>query len=195
MQDSSIRGIYIRNIDGFALAGQIRLPEACEFLFDASLYCYNRAAFAFAHSLTGHRITFAMPRELTLTELEALSDESLCLTLYEYQPVMISANCVQRTTNGCSHSDSVVPITDDRKNRFFAACYCKDCYNVIYNKLPYSILDIYQDTAFTNIHKGGYMLRFTIEDKAQIEHILRAYADGHPEIKERTTGHLYRGVL
>ena len=195
LQDSSIRGIYIRNIDGFALAGQLRLPEACEFLFDASLYCYNRAAFAFVRSLTGHRITFAMPRELTLTELEALSDESLCLTLYEYQPVMISANCVQRTTNGCSHSDSVVPITDDRKNRFFAACYCKDCYNVIYNKLPYSILDIYQDTAFTNIHKGGYMLRFTLEDKAQIEHILRAYADGHPEIKERTTGHLYRGVL
>ena len=27
LQDSSIRGIYIRNIDGFALAGQLRLPD------------------------------------------------------------------------------------------------------------------------------------------------------------------------
>lgn len=195
LQDSAIRGIYIRNIDGFAAARQLQLPETCEFLCDAAVYCYNRAAFAFVRSLTGQKLTFATPRELTLAELGSLSEEALCLTLYEYQPVMISANCVQRTTKGCNHADAVLSITDDRKNQFFAACHCHNCYNVIYNKLPYSILDSYQDTGFTDIHKGGYMLRFTLEDKAQIEQLLRAYADGHSEIKERTTGHLYRGVL
>jgi len=98
LQESGIRGIYIRNIDALAILASQKLPEDCVILCDASLYCYNRLAHAFIRRFFADTdISFLTPRELKLEELDALAGEPLCLTLYEYQPVMLTANCLQKT--------------------------------------------------------------------------------------------------
>lgn len=195
LQEMRIRGIYIRNIDGLAVVSNAALPTDCKILCDASLYCYNRLAHTFIKQLIKHPVSFLTPRELKLEEMTALANEANCLMLYEYQPVMLTANCLQRTKNNCTGTDTIVSIIDDIGNRFFAKTFCRECYNVIYNKVPYCILDKYKKPVFDNLHSAGYMLRFTIEDEAQIVRILQIFSGKSVDIHEKTSGHLYRGVL
>lgn len=196
LQESGIRGIYIRNIDALAILTSQKLPEDCAILCDASLYCYNRLAHAFIRQFFADTdIAFLTPRELKLEELAALAEEPLCLTLYEYQPVMLTANCVQRTKYGCKKEPVTLTITDEMGNRFYARTYCDDCYNIIYNKVPYSILDKYKEPAFSRLHPQGYLIRFTIENDKQIRKILQILSGTSCDFGEKTGGHLYRGVL
>lgn len=195
LQDSEISGIYIRNIDGLAMITGMDLPKDCEIICDASLYCYNRLAHLFIKNLLHYPVTFVTPRELSLREINDLQDEMLCLSLYEYQPVMISANCIQKNKFGCKKEDSVITIRDEMGNRFIAKTNCRECYNVIYNKLPYSILDKYKESAFTNLHKNGYIIRFTIEDDSGIMRVMQGLSEASLKKFEKTSGHLYRGVM
>lgn len=196
LQESGIRGIYIRNIDALAIITSQTLPEDCHILCDASLYCYNRLAHGFIRQFFGGRmVTFLTPRELKLEELDDISNEALCLTLYEYQPVMLTANCLQKTQYGCKKEDTVLAVTDEMGNRFYAGTNCQMCYNVIYNKVPYSILDKYKTPAFSRLHSKGYMVHFTIEPETRVRQILRTFAGDTADIGEKTSGHLYRGVL
>lgn len=195
LQDSSFSGIYIRNIDSLALASSLNLAKDCELLCDASLYCYNYMAFSYLQSFVQQPLTCMLPRELSVKELNDISDMPICLTLYEYQPVMITANCIQKTKYGCTHENAVCTITDEKKNRFFVKCVCNDCYNVIYNKLPFSILDTYKEPAFHYLHKMGYMIHFTIEREEMIKQVIQTLSNLSDRPIEKTSGHLYRGVL
>ena len=80
-------------------------------------------------------------------------------------------------------------------NRFFARTNCDDCYNIIYNKVPYSILDKYKEPAFSRLHPRGYLVRFTIENEQQVRRILQILSGKSYDSYEKTGGHLYRGVL
>lgn len=195
LQDSGISGIYIKNIDGFAYVVQQALPADISILADSGLYCYNRLAHSFLKQIAPEQISFVLPRELNLKELHPLSEEALCCTLYEYQPVMITANCIQKTNHACKHTDSVIPITDEMGNQFFVKTDCKICYNTIYNKVPFSILDKYKEEAFSSLHKNGYLLHFTIESEKEVQTVMQAFSDDTYAIGAKTNGHLYRGVL
>ncbi len=196
LQEFEIRGIYIRNIDALSILASQKLPEDCAILCDASLYCYNRLAHAFIRQFFADAdIAFLTPRELKLDELAALVGEPACLTLYEYQPVMLTANCLQKTKYGCKKEPVTLSITDEMGNRFYARTYCDDCYNIIYNKVPYSILDKYKEPAFSKLHPKGYLVRFTIENDKQIRKIFQILSGASCDFGEKTGGHLYRGVL
>ena len=189
LQESGIRGIYIRNIDALAILASQKLPEDCVILCDASLYCYNRLAHAFIRRFFADTdISFLTPRELKLEELDALAGEPLCLTLYEYQPVMLTANCLQKTKYGCKKEPVTLTVTDEMGNRFFARTNCDDCYNIIYNKVPYSILDKYKEPAFSRLHPRGYLVRFTIENEQQVRRILQILSGkSYDPMKNRRT--------
>ena len=78
---------------------------------------------------------------------------------------MLTANCLQKTKYGCKKEPVTLTVTDEMGNRFFARTNCDDCYNIIYNKVPYSILDKYKEPAFSRLHPRGYLVRFTIENR------------------------------
>ena len=201
LQRETFGGIYIRNIDGLAIAADIAIPPSWEILCDASLYCYNLPAISFVKRLLGksNPISFLLPRELSVNELQTLSDEPLCMALYEYQPVMVTANCTKRTTTGCNQKNSIRKIRDDKGNVFYEQSFCEHCYNVIYNGIPLSLFDKYTDAAFSGLHSCGYTIRFTIEPKEDVLNVLSAYCSAmHGEavqLQPKTNGHLYRGVL
>ena len=201
LQRGTFGGIYIRNIDGLALAAAASIPPSWEILCDASLYCYNLPAFSFVKRLLGksNPISFLLPRELNVNELQTLSGEPLCMTLYEYQPVMITANCTKRTTTGCDRKNSIRKIRDDKGNVFYEQSFCERCYNVIYNGIPFHLFEKYKEPAFSSLHGRGYFIRFTIETKEDVLNVLSAYhsaVQGEAvQTKQKTNGHLYRGVL
>lgn len=201
LQRETFGGIYIRNIDGLALVAAASIPPSWEILCDASLYCYNLPAFSFVKRLLGksHPISFLLPRELSINELQALSGEPVCMTLYEYQPVMITANCTKRTTTGCDRKNSIRKIRDDKGNVFYEQSFCEHCYNVIYNGIPFHLFEKYNEPVFSSLHRRGYTIRFTIETKEDVLNVLSAYRSAVRgealQTKQKTNGHLYRGVL
>ena len=94
--------------------------------------------------------------------------------LYEYQPVMLTANCLQKTKYGCKKEPVTLTVTDEMGNRFFARTNCDDCYNIIYNKVPYSILDKYKEPAFSRSASPGISW-FVLQSKTkqQVRRILQ----------------------
>ena len=108
---------------------------------------------------------------------------------------MLTGNCLLKTKYGCKKEPVTLTVTDEMGNRFFARTNCDDCYNIIYNKVPYSILDKYKEPAFSRLHPRGYLVRFTIENEQQVRRILQILSGKSYDSYEKTGGHLYRGVL
>ena len=50
--------------------------------------------------------------ELNFKELRELGIEGQTLIAYGYQPVMLTANCIKRTTGGCEKGPGYLYITD-----------------------------------------------------------------------------------
>ena len=89
-------------------------------------------------------------------------------------------------------------------NTFYVRNYCSDCYNVIYNGVPTSILDrldVLPDK------KDGYYVEFTVEDSAMVRNIMDYVGENiigqsvpdkeshaNSPIKDYTRGHYFRGI-
>ena len=76
------------------------------------------------------------PVELNASELKKLDISKEAMIVYGYQPVMISAGCVQKNTDRCTQKESTLYLTDRYHKKFAVKNYCKCCYNVIYNSSP-----------------------------------------------------------
>ena len=185
-------GIYIRNIDGYAAykANYDAFSDK-QVLLGASLYAYNNLAREF---FLEDNISFEIPKELNLKEIASLEGKDNQLTIYEYQQVMLSAQCVIKNTIGCNKSNQIKKITDDKHNTFYARANCVECSNVIYNGVPLCIFDKLDDDFITKTKATSYRINFTIEDKKQVKEIMDGFFKGEMPLKNITTGHLQRGV-
>ena len=61
---------------------------------------------------------FTAPMELNAEELNVLGLEESELVIYGRIPVMTSAQCVVKTTNGCTHHPVTTTLTDRRGKQF-----------------------------------------------------------------------------
>ncbi|MBE5945022.1 MAG: U32 family peptidase [Lachnospiraceae bacterium] len=193
-------GIYIRNIDGYAaVMGQYEEFSDKIIILGGSLYGYNNLARDFL-SKNLNDFSFELPKELNIKELSTLNNYNNQLTIYEYQQVMLSAQCVIKNTTGCTASNDKKIIVDDMGNSFYFVAHCKGCYNVGYNGLPMCLFGKIDDI-ITRIKVDSYRINFTIEDKETVKQVLDMYTKciltnyniNSDEIKI-TTGHYFRGV-
>jgi putative protease len=203
---SVVAGIYIRNIGGYAALKASKLYEKVEsgqleVVIGSSLYAYNQQAVEFIGDFV-----YENPQELNIKELAKLYDNPGYrgeLLIYGYQQVMISAQCVMGNFGGCAKDKSgkavVRKITDDKNNVFYSRACCDECVNVIYNGVPYSIMDKLEEIN-TYISPESYRINFTIEDADTMRYIVQEIIDynicGKIELPEKnyTAGHIYRGV-
>ena len=167
-----------------------------EILSDYNLYGWNRRAVETLSEFGIDRYTSSV--ELNYRELKEVTPAG-DLIVYGYQPVMISANCIRQTTEGCQGKDGMLFITDRLGNKFPVKNYCKYCYNVMYNADPLMLLD--QEREIRNLKPAGIRLNFMLEDTWEIEQILERYKDVFLEHKATqmpdiafTRGHFKRGV-
>lgn len=175
-------------------------------VFDSNLYMMNHLAADQMRWLGASRLT--LPLELNSRELEELTGAdrnadrdavSWELMAYGYLPAMVSAQCIVRTTRGCTHRPEVLRMKDRTGKELPVKNHCRFCYNTIYNPSPLSLLG--QERLVNRLKPDVLRLGFTIEAPQQIRAVLDAYADHFRYGKDTpapfedfTRGHLKRGV-
>jgi hypothetical protein len=121
-------------------------------------------------------------------------------TVYGYIPLMISANCIQKTQKSCysSNSPKITKLLDRFGVAFLAVSLCDLCLNILYNSVPlYLPKEVASNDFLTK------RLSFTIESEAQTLAILRyilnetprqSVSNAAPCIPKHTTAHEYKPV-
>lgn len=166
-------------------------------VFDANLYSMNDMAGKWMKVAGAARLT--LPVELNSRELAELGAEQAELIAYGYLTVMVSAQCIVRTVEGCKKQPKLLHMKDRTGKVLPVKNHCRFCYNTIYNPSPLSLLG--QESMVKRIAPSVLRLQFTIESPQQTKAVIDAYADHFRYGKETpapfenfTRGHMKRGV-
>lgn len=191
-----ISGFLVRNLEGLAYAKTF--GEDYELIPDAGLYTFNEESLRF---WTGYSREYTLPYELNRKEagrlVRSARDIGLCTAMIVYGtiPLMITANCIRKTTGHCQadggrdHSYDGLRIRDRYGTDFPVETNCMHCYNVIYNSVPYSLH--LQENEIKRIGADIRRYDFTTESAVDCRQIL---AGENFPYETYTTGHLKRGV-
>ena len=188
-------GVLVRNYE--SLQWLVRHGYDKEIIGDYNLYVFNTESKEFLKKQGVDQYTASV--ELNDRELQRLDITDGVFIAYGYQPVMITANCVKKNTEGCKKQEAVLHLTDRRGKKFAVKNYCKYCYNVIYNPIPLMLL--HQAEEIRRLCPAEIRLDFVTESAKEMKKIADLYAqiflDGKqveiPAI-EYTKGHFKRGV-
>ncbi len=166
-------------------------------LADLHLYACNRDA-VLAIRECGASVT-TVPVELNRKELllRAVCGED-CI-VYGRLPAMVSAQCVQKTMEGCTKQSGFLELTDRYHVKFPVFHDCSDCVNIVYNSVP---LWLHNEREFLKrLQPASLRVIFTVEEGEEAERILtEIYRElflgeaAMPVSDEYTKGHLNRGV-
>lgn len=164
---------------------------------DHNLYVFNQTAKETYDQMGLTRQT--LPLELNSQELEQLGCQGMELVVYGYLPVMTSAQCIQKTTDRCTHRPGLLRMRDRTGKDLPVKNRCTFCYNTIYNPSPLSLLG--QEHLIHRLAPDAIRLQFTWETKEQIRQIVQAYRavflegkTGQIPFTDITRGHFKRGV-
>ena len=185
-----IVGFLIRN---FEEAACVRKLKGCyKMIPDAGLYCFNAESVRF---WARYGKEYTLPYELNSKEAGELvrragySGMLASMIVYGRIPMMITANCVRKTTGICEKKSGILTLKDRYGVTFPVEINCIHCYNIIYNSVPYSLH--LQQNVVKRIGAGVKRYDFTAESADECRRIL--LGDEFP-FESYTTGHLKRGV-
>lgn len=188
-------GILIRNWESYAWLKRHEYQK--EIRSDYNLYIFNRKTKEELRRLGIARGTASV--ELNDRELARIGIEEQVFIAYGYQPVMISAGCIQKTSASCDGKGGVLSISDRYQKKFAVRRYCRDCYNVMYNSAPLFLSDKAEEVHA--LAPAELRLDFTTESSGQVKEICHAYTlafekgcKTEPPMQDYTRGHFKRGV-
>lgn len=188
-------GILIRNWESYAWLKRHEYQK--EIRSDYNLYIFNRKTKEELRRLGIARGTESV--ELNDRELARIGIEEQVFVAYGYQPVMISAGCIQKTSASCDGKGGVLSISDRYQKKFAVRRYCRDCYNVMYNSAPLFLADKAEEVHA--LAPAELRLDFTTESSGQVKEICHAYTlafekgcKTEPPMQDYTRGHFKRGV-
>lgn len=193
--DSGIDGIVVKNYEELQFAS--KLKDRLEVYVDHNMYTYNNYAVDtfMKYGINGNTV----PIELNRNEIRHRENAQSEIIVYGRYPLMTSAQCVHGNTVRCDRKPQIMWLKDRYQKEFPVRNNCNECYNIIYNSLPVSLLHCY--TELTEMNLNGFRLQFTIETEKQAKEVLtmfqkiingeRINASG---MREFTNGHYKRGV-
>ena len=119
------------------------------------------------------------------------------MIVYGYQPLMVSAQCLMKTTGKCTKEPGYYELEDRRHKKFLVHNVCAFCYNLIYNTVPLYLMDVLDEATESGI--GGVRLQFVNETgdtvRAMAEACIRALQGERVTVAgDFTKGHYKRGV-
>lgn len=208
-----IDGILVRNLEELGFINSISGELEQQFIsingvikgyttlfldIDSNVYSWNKHSLAFNKSYASG---VCAPLELTMHELNELDDKNLIIPIYGRAPLMVSANCVKKTTNNCmadcTHGSFEWKLSDRMKKQHLVYCNCIHCYNEIFNACVTSY-----HKQFESLIKMGFnhfKLDFTDENNYQIRDIMDYYMSenkcSHFPLSEYTQGHILKGTI
>ena len=152
--------------------------------------------------LPGETIRFTAPLELNSRELEEKGIRGEELMVYGNIPMMVTAQCLKKTLEGCTGRPELLWMRDRKGKEFPVKNHCRFCYNTIYNSSPLSLLA--DRSLIERLGPSVLRLSFTTEQPERIREVLKAFSEefisgtekgGAPELSgEFTRGHFKRGA-
>lgn len=199
-------GFLVRSMDGLGFLDITGQAVASPAVYgDAGLYIWNRKSLECLMRVGGEGALpaagldgFCLPYELRASDQHRLLEENQIpceKIVYGRIPLMVTANCVFNTIDGCSRDrePETCFLVDRLGKRFPVLKNCRHCMNIIYNSLPLSLhseLSKWRSTV-------DFRLDFTIETGEETAEILRYFtegAQGERPYGEYTAGHEKRGA-
>ena len=166
-------------------------------ILDYSVYAYNKNTIDFYNeNFNIKRLTY--PLELNLLEIRQLDNPGNEMIAYGKIPMMVSAQCLKKTTKGCDHKKEILVLKDRKNSEMQVKTHCDFCYNTILNSKPLSILGMEKEVK--KISPSILRLWFTTENAGETKNVLRKYMDDFCNnvsvlnIDDFTRGHLKRGI-
>lgn len=195
-------GFVVKNLESYRWL--LEMGNQKPVVTDANLYTFNSRAAEFWRRQPG--IAFeTLPVELNARELRERGCREAELIVYGHLPMMTSAGCVYKTLKRCRkrekrrlEPDDYFRLQDRKNMKFAVKPVCKECYNVIYNSQPLSLLNMRGQVEA--LAPGSLRLSFTLEDEAQTRKVLESFRKNYmenvpvEEFSEFTRGHFKRGV-
>lgn len=197
----TVHGFIIKNFEEIALLRSLKLDEHHdkEFILNHNMYTYNKEAKQFFGELGIHRYT--APLELNYQELKLLGIEDSDMIVYGYLPLMVSAQCLFESTDGCKKckENNKGSLIDRLGKKFYVQTNCKGCYNIIYNGQALALHK--QAEEVNRLRPYRIRLDFTMETALQTEQVIKVFLEKYQfnhesttELEDYTTGHFKRGV-
>ena len=204
LSDGRLKGFLVRNLETYGMLRELGLQKYC--ILDASMYTWNDEAISFWENENILRNT--LPYELNEKELLHRNNIGSEMILYGSIPLMLSAQCVRKNTQGCDCNEQSMVLKDRYDKEFCSICVChpwktgttakeKHCYNILYNSLPLGLLQ--EADKVRNLGIRNFRLNFTTEAPAQAAKILQEFLDVYlhhkiPAERNYTKGHFKRGA-
>lgn len=188
-------GVLIKNYEEYQYLKMLQYKK--EMILDYNVYTFNQKAQEF---WLNEAISYdTAPVELNYKELLRRGVNESELIVYGHLPVMVSAQCIHKTTEKCDKKEAKLSLKDRMNKQFYVRNLCKYCYNVIYNCEPLVLLDNKKE--INQLAPKSLRLHFTIEDTKDVAKILQEYIDCftyEKPIKHSftafTRGHFKRGI-
>lgn len=195
---SGLDGFLIKSYDVLGFCKERKIQEE-RMILDHNMYTYSNAA---KEAFWRSGILYdTAPLELNKRELSGRKNANSELILYGYLPLMISAQCVHKNMEGCDKKSQLRYLKDRYRKKFAVKNNCGECYNIIYNSSPLSLMHRKKEIAPLGFM--SYRLQFTNEKRETIREILSLYEKLWQKemdikavsyLKDYTNGHFNRGV-
>ena len=109
------------------------------------------------------------------------------LMIYGHLPMMVSANCIQRTSARCDHGNRILQLRDRMSKDMPVRCYCTYCYNQIFNAEPLVLYDLPDEVRALQPQCLRY--DFSVEPAAVVRQVLEGAVP-----RSMTRGHFRHGI-
>lgn len=166
-------------------------------ILDYNIYAYNKNTIDFYNkNFDIKRLTY--PIELNMSEINEIKNEGNEMIVYGRLPMMVSAQCLKKSTKGCDRKKEVLQLKDRKNNLMEVKTHCDFCYNTILNSKPLSVIGMEKE--IEKIAPKVLRIWFTTESGNMVQEVLRKYIGSFLEktdvknFAEFTRGHLKRGI-
>lgn len=188
-------GFLVRNLEDLSFLTEVGAAEKIR--LDYNMYTMNQNAMEFWKE-QGIR-EYTVPLELNKKEIRRRDNADSDMILYGNIPLMISAQCLRKNYQSCTKGFGSMMLKDRKEIQFPVYFDCEQCYNIIYNSLPLSLLSEMEQVK--SLGAARYRLIFTWEKGKKCRQIVRDAIEtvikGNYQYKEAfacTRGHFNRGV-
>ncbi|MEG0962730.1 MAG: DUF3656 domain-containing protein [Lachnospiraceae bacterium] len=193
-----VDGFLIRNLEELQLLKNNGIPAA-QIQADYGLYSFSNLSVQKLSQLGIMQLT--LPVELNVHELQEHSCRESELIIYGRQPLMLSAQCLWKNTEGCTKIPEIHYLKDRYHKLFPIKNRCEDCYNIIYNTSPLSLF--HHGKTIQSLGVLGVRISFTTEGEEEMRQAITYYRQSFLQDnvlkkesywKDFTNGHFKRGV-
>lgn len=164
VKEYRLSGVVVRTMDelSYFRGKNIRIEA------DKTLYCHNSTSVEYLLSKGVSTVTLS--EELRKDEIP--ESPSALLTVYGRSVMMVSEQCLRKTTGLCGQgSVREGVLTDGEGEHFPAKAVCEYCHGLIYNAHIFSLLSCFREVPVAKT--GGIRLDFTLESGAETEAVLK----------------------